>query len=134
MSDLEKNFMSNAIREAIVQSVDSAGGPGIVGPLLWPEKDRKSAIRLMKACLSPIHREYLAPDQMLQVFQLAKSMGCNAGLDCLLSETGYQSGGFKPVEGLVDLQRQFIEALRAQTELVQRIERAAGRVSMRAVA
>ncbi|WP_353177612.1 hypothetical protein [Delftia acidovorans] len=134
MNDLEKHAMSNSIREAIAQSVEAAGGPGIVGPILWPEKDRKSAIRLMKACLSPIHREYLAPDQMLQVFQLAKSRGGNVGIDCLLRETGYQSAGSTAAEDLVDLQRQFIEGVRAQTELAERIERAAGRVHMRVAA
>lgn len=126
--------MTSRIQEAIAQSVDAAGGAAVVGPLLWPDKDRKSAIRLMKACLSPNHRERVSPTQMLQIFKLARAKGCSVGIDCLLSEVGYErSKNISPEAEITDLQRAYVETVNAQAKLAEHIERAAGRLNMRAV-
>lgn len=127
--------MTSRIQEAIAQSVDAAGGASVVGPLLWPDKDRKSATRLMNACLSPIHRERVSPTQMLQIFKLARAKGCTVGIDCLLSEVGCdRSKHIMPEDDIADLQRAYIETVKAQAKIAERMERAAGRVSMRSVA
>ena len=127
--------MTSPIQEAIAQSVDAAGGPAVVGPLLWPDKDRKSATRLMKACLSPNHRERVSPTHMLQIFKLARAKGCSVGIDCLLSEVGCdRSEHISPEAEIADLQRAYIETVNALAKLAERIERAAGRMNMRAVA
>lgn len=121
--------MTSRIQEAIGQSVDAAGGPAVVGPLLWPEKDRKSATLLMKACLNPNRRERVSPIQMLQIFKLARANGCTVGIDCLLSEVGCEKSHFlTPEQELADLLRAYIQSVQAQSALADRIEIATERM------
>lgn len=121
--------MTSQIQEAIGQSVDAAGGPAVVGPLLWPEKDRKSATLLMRACLDPNRRERVSPSQMLQIFKLARATGCTVGMDCLLSEIGCERSHFlTPEQELADLQRAYIHTVQVQSELADRIEIATERM------
>lgn len=121
--------MSSRIHEAIAQSVDAAGGTSVVGPHLWPDKDRKSAERLMRACLDPARRERVNPEQMLEVFKLARAKGCTVGIDCLLSEIGCERAHFlTPEQDLADLQRAYIDTVKTQSELADRIEIATTRI------
>jgi hypothetical protein len=121
--------MTSRIQEAIGQSVDAAGGPAVVGPLLWPEKDRKSAALLMKACLNLNRRERVSPTQMLQIFKLARARGCTVGIDCLLTEIGCEKSHFlTPEKELEDLQRAYIQNVQEQSALADRIEIATERM------
>lgn len=119
----------SAIQEALAQCVDAAGGPQVVGPLLWPDKERKAAIRLVKACLSPVHRERFSPEKMHQVIKLAYAKGCTAGIDCLLREMGYDPEEVRSPEAeLRCLMRAHIETVKTLEGIVDRIERTLDRM------
>ena len=107
----------------------------MVGPKLWPEKTIDAAQRQLLDCLNEERPAKLSPEQVLLVLRLARAAGCHDGVDFLLNDLGYAPT--KPVEPrdeVAELQRMFIESVRAQQEIAARIERAAGRVNVRAVA
>jgi len=113
----------SAIQEALAQCVDAAGGPQVVGPLLWPDKGHKAAIRLVKACLSPIHRERFSPEKMHQVIKLAYEKGCTVGIECVIRELGYEYADFiSPEAEMASLMRAYINTVKTLEGIVDRIE------------
>jgi hypothetical protein len=124
-----------SFNDALVVCVKACGGTKQVGALLWPEKAPDAAQRALLDCLNEDRPAKLSPEQVLLILRLARVKGCHDGMEFITAELGYAPPvPVEPRDEIAELQRQFIEAVRAQTELAQRIERAAGRVSMRAVA
>ncbi|WP_278535699.1 hypothetical protein [Delftia acidovorans] len=124
-----------SFNDALVVCVKACGGTKQVGALLWPEKAPDAAQRALLDCLNEDRPAKLSPEQVLLILRLARGKGCHDGMGFITAELGYAPPvPVEPRDEIAELQRQFIEAVRAQTELAQRIERAAGRVSMRAVA
>lgn len=124
-----------SLNDALVACIKAAGGSKVVGPKLWPEKGIDAAQRQLLDCLNEERPAKLAPEQVLLVLRLARAVGCHDGVDFILSDLGYAPT--KPVEPrdeLADLQRAFIESVKLQESIAERMERAAGRVSVRAVA
>ena len=124
-----------SFNEALIACVKACGGSKQVGPLLWPEKAPDAAQRALLDCLNEDRPAKLSPEQVLLILRLARGKGCHDGMEFIAAELGYAPPvPIEPRDEVAELQRQFIEAVRAQTELAARIERAAGRVNMRAVA
>jgi hypothetical protein len=123
------------LNDALIACVKACGGSKQVGPVLWPEKAPDAAQRALLDCLNEDRPAKLSPEQVLLILRLARSKGCHQGMDFIATELGYAPPvPVEPRDEVAELQRQFIEAVRAQAELAKRIERAAGRVTMRAVA
>ncbi len=124
-----------SFNEALIACVKACGGSKQVGPLLWPEKAPDAAQRSLLDCLNEDRPAKLSPEQVLLILRMARGKGCHDGMEFIAAELGYAPPvPIEPRDEVAELQRQFIEAVRAQTELAERIERAAGRVSVRAVA
>ena len=124
-----------SLNQALIECVKVAGGSKVVGHKLWPEKAVDAAQRHLLACLNEDKPERLSPEHLLMVMRLARERGCTVGIDYMLRELSCSpSQMIEPRDEVVELQRQFIEAVRAQAKLAERIERAAGRMHMRAVA
>ena len=124
-----------SFNEALIACVKACGGSKQVGPLLWPEKAPDAAQRSLLDCLNEDRPAKLSPEQVLLILRMARGKGCHDGMEFIAAELGYAPPvPIEPRDEVAELQRQFIEAVRAQTELAERIERAAGRVSVWAVA
>lgn len=124
-----------SFNDALVVCVKACGGTKQVGALLWPEKAPDAAQRALLDCLNEDRPAKLSPEQVLLILRLARGKGCHDGMEFITAELGYAPPvPVEPRDEIAELQRQFIEAVRAQTELAQRIERAAGRVHMRVAA
>lgn len=124
-----------SFNDALVVCVKACGGTKQVGALLWPEKAPDAAQRALLDCLNEDRPAKLSPEQVLLILRLARGKGCHDGMEFIAAELGYAPPvPVEPRDEIAELQRQFIEAVRAQTELAQRIERAAGRVHMRVAA
>lgn len=124
-----------SLNEALVACIKAAGGTKVVGPKLWPEKMVDAAQRQLLDCVNEDRPAKLSPEQFLLVLRLARAAGCHDGVDFLLNDLGYApTQPIEPRDEVAELQRMFIESVRAQQEIAARIERAAGRVNMRAVA
>ena len=123
------------LNQALIECVKVAGGSKVVGHKLWPEKAVDAAQRHLLACLNEDKPERLSPEHLLMVMRLARERGCTVGIDYMLRELSCSPAQMiEPRDEVVELQRQFIEAVRVQAKLAERIERAAGRVNMKAVA
>lgn len=108
---------------ALVECVRAAGGSAIVGPKLWPAKDRLAAQRHLLNCLSESKPERLSPEHVLFVMRLARERGCHVGMNFLAHELSYaEPTPIKPIDEADELRREFIESTRKLTKLAERIE------------
>jgi len=125
----------DSLNEALVACVKAAGGSATVGPKLWPEKPREAAQRLLLDCLNDDRPAKLAPEQVLLVLRLAREKGHHEGVDFILADLGYSpTKPIEPKDEAADLMRQYIESVAEQKRTADRMEKAAARLGMRAVA
>lgn len=123
------------LNDALIACVKACGGSKQVGPVLWPEKAPDAAQRALLDCLNEERPAKLSPEQVMLILRLARAKGCHDGMEFIAADLGYAAPTpVEPRDEVAELQRQFIEAVRSQAALAERIERAAGRVVMRAVA
>jgi hypothetical protein len=124
-----------SLNDALIACVRAAGGSAIVGPKLWPEKPRDAAQRALLDCLNEDRPAKLSPEQVLLVLRLARAKGYHEGMNFIAADLGYGTPvPIEPRDEAAELQRQFIESVRLQQALVERMERAAGRLNVRVVA
>lgn len=124
-----------SLNEALIDCVKAAGGSKQVGPLLWPEKTPDSAQRMLLDCLNEDRPAKLSPEQVLLVLRLARAKGMHNGMSFILGDLGYAPPvPVDPRDEAAELQRQFMGVMGKAEELVARMERAAGRMNVRAEA
>lgn len=112
------------LNDALIACVKAAGGSKKVGPILWPEKGEEAAQRLLLDCLNLDRPQHLTPEQMVLLFRLARDKGHHAGIGFVLEQLGYApTSPIEPKDEAAELQRQFIESVKAQQALLSRLER-----------
>lgn len=127
------NFES--LNEALIHAVKALGGSKQVGFKLWPEKTIDSAQRHLLACLNDDKPERLSPDHLMMLLRLARASGHHEPLAYILQDLGYaQTHPIEPRDEDAELRREYIEAVRLQAQIVDRMEKASARSSVRAVA
>ena len=125
----------DSLNEALVACVKAAGGSANVGPKLWPEKQREAAQRLLLDCLNDERPAKLSPEQVLLVLRLAREKGFHGGINFIAADLGYGvPAPLDPRDEAADLMRQYIESVAEQKRTADRMEKAAARLGMRAVA
>lgn len=125
----------DSLNEALVACVKAAGGSANVGPKLWPEKPRDAAQRLLLDCLNDDRPAKLSPEQVLLVLRLAREKGFHGGINFIAADLGYGTPvPMDPKDEAADLMRQYIESVAEQRRTAERMEKAAARLGMRAVA
>lgn len=125
----------DSINDALIVAVKALGGSKQVGPTLWPEKTPDAAQRLLLACLNEDRPEHLSPDHVLMLLRLARNAGHHESIGYILADLGYSATQpVEPRDEAAELQRQFMESVRLQAEIVARMEKAASRINMKAVA
>jgi hypothetical protein len=124
-----------SLNEALIDCVKAAGGSKQVGPLLWPEKAPDAAQRMLLDCMNEDRPAKLSPEQVLLVLRLARAKGHHSGMGFILGDLGYAPPvPIDPRDEAAELQRQFMGVMGKAEELVQRMERAATRMTVRAAA
>ena len=124
-----------SLNDALIACVKACGGSKQVGPSLWPEKTPDSAQRLLLDCLNEERPAKLSPEQLLLVLRMARAKGYHGGIEYIATHLGYtEPSPIEPRDEMAELQRAFIESVNLQAKLAERMERAAGRVNLRAVA
>lgn len=122
----------DTLNEALIDCVKAAGGSKEVGPKLWPEKTIDAAQRTLLDCLNEERPAKLSPEQVLLVLRMARAKGHHGGIGFILSDLGYAPPvPVDPRDEAAELQRQFVGVMGKAEELVQRMERAASRMSGR---
>lgn len=124
-----------SLNDALIACVKALGGSKQVGPLLWPEKTPDAAQRALLDCLNEDRPAKLCPEQLMLVLRLARSKGFHDGMNYIAAELGYSMPTpVEPRDEVAELMRAFNESVAQQAQLAARIEKAAGRLNMRAVA
>jgi hypothetical protein len=124
-----------SLNQALVECVKAAGGSANVGPKLWPEKTREAAQRLLLDCLNEDRAAKLSPEQVLLILKLARERGYHDGIAYVLDSLSYSpTTPIEPRDESAELQRQFMESVRMQAAIVERMEKAASRMNMRVAA
>lgn len=124
-----------SLNDALIACIKAAGGSKQVGPLLWPEKAPDSAQRALLDCLNEDRPAKLSPEQVLLILRLARAKGYHDGMNFIAADLGYGTPvPIEPRDEAADLMRQYIEAAAEMKRTAERMERAAGRLGMRAVA
>lgn len=124
-----------SLNDALIACITAAGGSKQVGPLLWPEKAPDSAQRMLLDCMNEDRPAKLSPEQVLLVLRLARAKGFHDGMNFIAGDLGYGTPvPIEPKDEAAELMRQYIEAAAEMKRTADRMERAAGRLGMRAVA
>lgn len=111
------------IYAATAHVVAALGGFKQAGHMLWPSLSPDNAGRKLANCLNGERPENLKPEELMQVFKEARKHGIHSGMDYLASECGYHCTPFEPEDEAAELQRQFIQSVKAQAEMLKRMER-----------
>ena len=121
------------LNDALNQCIDAAGGAKKVGALLWPEKAPESAHRSLLDCMNEDRPAKLSPEQVLFVLRLARAAGFHGGMNFIAADLGYGTPvPVEPQDELGEMMRSFRETVALQATLTARIEKAAGRLALRA--
>lgn len=124
-----------SLNQALIACITAAGGSKKVGPLLWPEKLQDAAQRALLDCMNEDRPAKLSPEQVLLILRLARAAGFHEGMNFIAGDLGYGTPvPIEPKDEAADLMRQYIEAAAEMKRTAERMERAAARVGMRAVA
>lgn len=124
-----------SLNAALIDAVKALGGSKFVGYKLWPEKTVDAAQRHLLACLNEDKPERLTPDHLMMLLRLARAQGHHESLSYILDDLGYAPTiPVEPRDESAELQRQFMDSVRLQQQIVERMEKAASRMSVRAVA
>lgn len=110
-----------SINAALIDLVRALGGSKTVGPMLWPEKTMEAAQRALLDALNAERPAHLTPEQTLFLLKKGREIGYHAALEWICADVGYSTPTpIAPKDEIAELQRQFIEAVKA----VQTIGRA----------
>lgn len=123
------------LNDALKACITACGGSKQVGPLLWPEKAPDAAQRLLLDCFNDDRPAKLSPEQVLLVLRMARAKGCHEGIKFIAADLGYSIPvPIDPRDEAADLMRAFTDSIAKQESLVERMEKAASRLNMRAAA
>ena len=115
----------DSIEEAIAEACNALGGRKSVAVLLWPSITVREAHNRLDAALNPERREKLSPAELMFIAAKAREANCHSVMRYLCAECGYQEPvAREPEDEKARLQREFIQAQRAMSQLAQRMERA----------
>jgi hypothetical protein len=124
-----------SLNQVLIDCVKAAGGSAVVGAKIFPEKTPQSAQRTLLDCLSEDRPAKLSPEQVLLVLRLARAKGYHEGMNFIAADLGYGTPvPIEPRDEVADLMREFNASVEKQAALADKIQKAASRLSMRAVA
>lgn len=108
--------------EALIECVKALGGSKKVGASMKPSRPIEESARWVRDCLNPERRERFDPDEVIWLLREARRAGCHTGMHYLADVTGYSHPSpVEPADEAAELQRAFIESVRLQQQLVERL-------------
>lgn len=109
--------------DAIVQTIKALGGYKVVGALLRPDIDPLAAGRWLSDACNPREREVLKPSQVALIRSLARQRGVHTLANYEMRVAGYAPPvPVEPEDERAQLQRAYVESVRAQSLIVTRLE------------
>lgn len=129
----QAHLFHDSIYDAVGAVVSGLGGKKKVATQLWPHLKPETAYTRLAHCLSDEFPEKLSPEELLFLARAGREAGCHSIMAYLASECGYAPP--QPVDPLDEaeaLRREIRDGLAALNRKVDRLERAEGKVGLRA--
>lgn len=117
------SLFHETVEDAAREVIHAAGGPKVVACQLWPDKAPEAAHRLLLACLNEDRQERLSPGHLLMLMRLGRQRGCHALMGYLAGEAGYKADPVEPDDERAQLQRDYIQAVKAMDKITDRMSR-----------
>src|ERR1700730_16894009 len=108
----------DSIYDALKADVSAAGGIKEVARRLWPA--HADAAAKLRACLADGHAQKLDIEEILAIKGFAKAVGSFATVTHESQVLAFKVEWIAPEDEKAELQRQFIENVRVQQDLVRR--------------
>ncbi len=113
-----------SIEEAISEVARVCGGR-MSAVAMWPSLPVREAHNRFDACLNPERREKFDLSDLLYIAKRGREAGCHSLMLFIARDTGYTDPQpVEPEDERARLQREFIQAQKAMTQLAARMERA----------
>lgn len=122
---MQLELVHESINDALGFIVQALGGAKKVGAVMRPELPVDQAATWVRDCLNPSRRERFCPDQVIWLLKAARKENVHSAFYFIAQECGYTDPlPVEPEDERAKLQREFIQAQKAMTQLAARMERA----------
>lgn len=112
------------LSDAIRATINALGGFKSVGAELRPEKCAIDAGKWLADCLNQDKRDRLTPEQLSYIRRRGRAAGCHILASFEMREAGYsRPTPIAPEDEAAELQRDFINAVKALDTIQQRMAR-----------
>lgn len=130
---LQESLFVDSIYDALRGIVERAGGLKAVGLRLRPTKSADEAGRWLADCLNTSRPEKLDPEDVLHLLRIGREANYHGAKYWIDTECGYApTPPVEPADEQAQLMREYIEAVKHQQQIANRLERLA--VPVRAAA
>jgi hypothetical protein len=97
-----------------------------IAKALWPKKSIEEASRYLNDCLNPDRPHKLDGEEILFIARRGRELGCHLITGFICMDTGYAPPTpVDPEDTKAELQRAYIESVRTQKSIADRLERLA---------
>lgn len=124
----QQNLWHDTPEQALRSAVDALGGFKRVGSEIWPALPADAAGRKLSQCLDDDRPEKLSLSELCMVLRMARTKGIHVAAAFLMTDAGYADP--VPVDPETEkekLQREFIAATAALSQMASRIQTLAAR-------
>ena len=116
------------IYDALADVVRALGGSKATGAKMRPEKPADEACKWVKDCLNRSRPERFDPEHVLWLLKQGREIGCHSAINYFCDEAGYRRPApMEPEDERAALQRAYIDSIKAQKQIAERMERLAVR-------
>ncbi len=120
----QENLFFDGVNDALRHLVRVLGGPKKVGHGLRPGKSPDDAGRWLSNALDGDRRESLHPEDLIQLLQMGRAIGCHVVMEEIAREGGYaRPMPTEPEDEAAQLMREFNESRKAMEQIAKRLER-----------
>lgn len=115
------------INEAMKAVITALGGAKNIVEELWPEKDIIHSQKYLSNCLDPTRNEKLSLEQIMYLLKRGREVDCHTAMHFINVESGYSPPQTRePQDEMAELQREYIQSVKAQGQITKRMERLNG--------
>ena len=115
------------INEAIRAVVTAMGGAKTVSEIFWPEKNVVDGAKYLNNCLDSTRNEKLSLEQIMYLLKKGREIDCHTAMHFINVESGYAPPQTRePEDEVAELQREYIQSVKAQGQITKRLERILG--------